>query len=88
MARQVINPKQTKQKAQYRDDKGNNVLFDKNNGYYFSNDKEMDKTVDFFLNKGFKIKGVKKKKSIIEPKKEEPKKEEPNKVIQIKNKNN
>lgn len=31
------------------------LLFDRNNGYSFSDDKNMDRVVDYFVSKGFKV---------------------------------
>lgn len=59
MARILINPRQTQQKALYADQKGFKVVFDKDNGYAFSDDKEMDASVEHFKKQGFKLKGAK-----------------------------
>ena len=67
MVRIMINPKQSQQKALYRDDKGHNVLFDKDNGYAFSDDEAMDSTIEHFKSEGFKLKGEKNTVSAAKP---------------------
>lgn len=59
MARIIINPKQTQQKALYSNQDGVKVLFDKDNGYAFSDDASMDKTIEHFKKFGFKYKDAK-----------------------------
>lgn len=66
MGRQVINPKQTKERQMYyfpggRTHSGHYIgPFTKKDGYHFSDDKAMDEIVEHFVEKqGFKIKGQK-----------------------------
>lgn len=73
MVRTLINPKQTKQKVLATNYDGGRVLFDKKNGYAFSDDAAMDKTIEHFKSLGYKLKG---EKAGLSQKKEEPKPEE------------
>lgn len=66
MARNVYNPKQTRETQMYYfpGNKQHNAHyigpFKQKDGYAFSDDKEMDSVVDYFVKKmGFKIKGQK-----------------------------
>jgi len=77
MARILINPKQTQKKALYQDHQGVKVLFDRDNGYAFSDDSTMDETIEHFKSLGFKFKGQKAGLSQTKKVEEEVKKEVP-----------
>ena len=53
MARRLINPKQTAPMATETGPDGTFVIFNRERGYTFSDDKAMDSFVEFFLAKGF-----------------------------------
>ena len=66
MVRQLYNPKQIKETQMYYFPGNNRVgghyigPFKKKDGYFFSDDKEMDDIVNFFIKQGFKTKQTKK----------------------------
>jgi len=66
MARKLINKEQTSEVRTYFNDKNEAVIVHKG-GIYFSDDKEMDSTVDYFISElGFELVKDNKKSKITE----------------------
>jgi hypothetical protein len=76
MARILLNPKQKNQKHAYLNSSGVRIVFDKDNGYAFSDDSAMDAEIEFFKEQGFVLKGEKKTLADAKPAAPKAKKED------------